>query len=354
MKRLFALVLSLALMVAVFAGCHEKGEIAVTIGGNEFTSGYYACALVYADTEARNRVLEENMSEDGTMPADFEYWDYDLDKTDYVEWVKNRAVDNLKQIAAVIEICEQKKISLTEDELKDIETNVDSQWREASVYMEKNGIAKETYLKYQKDVYLMEKYFEALYGKDGEMAISDEDISKQLSENYMLVNVLYASYSNLAESDKKETREKYVAYEKALNDGSKTFEQIYLEDSGQTAEEHKHEEPEEGEAAPQDYHATIISEDSSEPLASCYEPAKKLKTGEVELITLDDSAGLVLIVKKDILADPYYIETYDMGLRQELKYEDFAEGLIEYAKKLDCDISSFSTKQFDVKKIAYS
>ena len=56
LKRLFALVLTLALIITCFTGCHKKGEIAVKIGDIEFTSGYYACALVFADTEARAKV----------------------------------------------------------------------------------------------------------------------------------------------------------------------------------------------------------------------------------------------------------------------------------------------------------
>ena len=50
-KRIIALVLGV-LMAFSFTGCiHKKGEIAVKINGVEFTSAYYACALINAKTE---------------------------------------------------------------------------------------------------------------------------------------------------------------------------------------------------------------------------------------------------------------------------------------------------------------
>ena len=46
LKRTLALMLCVLLTITCLAGCHQKGEIAVKIGEIEFTSGYYACALV--------------------------------------------------------------------------------------------------------------------------------------------------------------------------------------------------------------------------------------------------------------------------------------------------------------------
>ena len=57
-KKIIALVLGV-LMAFSFTGCiHKKGEIAVKINGVEFTSAYYACALINAKTEAQNKVYE--------------------------------------------------------------------------------------------------------------------------------------------------------------------------------------------------------------------------------------------------------------------------------------------------------
>ena len=69
-KRIIAMALVL-LMVLSFAGCHKKGEIAVTVGEVEFTSAYYMCALVNADSEAKSKVYEELDEEEQSAEIDF-------------------------------------------------------------------------------------------------------------------------------------------------------------------------------------------------------------------------------------------------------------------------------------------
>ena len=57
-KRVFALALVLVMALTV-AACHQKDEVAVKIGDVEFTSAYYMCALINADSEAESKVQEE-------------------------------------------------------------------------------------------------------------------------------------------------------------------------------------------------------------------------------------------------------------------------------------------------------
>ncbi len=353
LKRLFALILILVLIVACFAGCHEKGEIAVTAGGVEFTSGYYACALVYADTQARS-IVENSISVNGTIPSDIVYWDFKVEGTDYVKWVEDTTIDTLKQIATVRNVCEQKGITLSDEILADAKLQAETQWEQIGVYMEKNGVAKETFIQYIEDIYLTDEYFKNLYGEGGEKAISADDVNKQFTEHYVLVNGITSDFYYLSETEKEEIREQFTAFETALKDGSKTFEQVYLEANDLDAEEHTHETSEDGENLPQDLHASILSDTNSNYTSDQFDTAKELEVGQVKLVTLPDDAGLVLMVKKDITADPYYLENLDTTIRKELKYDEFLKDLAATASKLDCEISDFSTGQFDVKKIKYS
>lgn len=353
MKRIFALVLSLALMVAVFAGCHEKGEIAVTIGEVDFTSGYYACALVFADTEARG-IVEDGLSESELAAGDIDYWSKKVEKTDYVKWVEDKAIENLKQIAAIKTLCDENDVELSDETAELAKTQAESAWSSSGTIFEQNGVGKETFMQYIEDTFLADEYFKHLYGKGGKEEIAADEIQKYFTENYVLVNALTASFGSIPESAQKETREKFVAYEKALNDGSKTFEQIYLEYNEVSAEEHKHEEPAEGESAPQDYHATVLGAEDTAYASDQFEDAEKMKVGEVKLITLDESAGLMLLVKKDITADPYYLESMDATLRQEIIGDGYTKLLDKFAKDLKCDINDYSTGQFKVKELKYS
>ncbi len=353
LKRFCSLMLCLALMVTCFAGCHKKGEIAVKIGDVEFTSGYYACALVFADTEARAKV-EEGLSED-ELKGEIKYWNYKVEKTDYTKWVEDTTLDTLKELAAIKTLCAKNKVELDSETVSLAESNAEYLWDSYgySALMEVNGVSKETFIAYMKDSYLADEYFEFLYGKGGEKEIAADQVSKQLTDNYVLVNKLDVSFSGLKDEEKTEKKNQLAGYEASIKDGSKTFEEIYLEYNNIKAEDHKHEEPADGEKAPQDQHATVLGNKDTSYESDHYETAKAMAGGEVKLITLDDDEGLVLLVKKDISADPYYIEEFDTMLRQDIVGDTFTDDLAKYGNELKCDVNTSSTKQFKVKNIEY-
>lgn len=353
LKRFFALMLCLALMVTCFAGCHTKGEIAVKIGDVEFTSGYYACALVYADMEGRAKVEEGLSSEE--LKGTIKYWKYKVDNTDYTEWVEKTTLDNLKKIAALKTLCTTANVKLDDESLTTAKNYAEYLWETYgySVLMEQNGVAKDTFLTYMQESYLADEYFEHLYGKGGEKEVAADKVSKQLADNYVLVNKLEVSFSGLKDEEKTEKKNKLAGYEASLKDGSKTFEKIYLEYNNLKEEDHKHEEPKEGEKAPQDAHATVLGAEETSYASDHFKTAKDMSVGEIKLITLEKDAGLVLLVKKDISADPYYLEEFDIMLRQEVVGEDFTKEVAKYGESLTCEVNKSSTKQFKVKKIKY-
>lgn len=353
LKRTFAILLCLLLTLTCLAGCHKKGEIAVKIGDIEFTSGYYSCVLISADSEAR-ALVEEDLSEEGDLPTEIEYWKYKVEDTDYVEWVESKTLENLKKLAAIKTLCKEAGVTLDAETESLSDTNADYLWDYGySELMENNGVSKETFKQYWRDSYLEDAYFEHLYSEGGEKAITADAVSKQLADNYVLVNMLEVSFTSLGDEEKADKENQFTAYETALKDGSKTFEEIYLEYNNLSAEDHTHDEAEEGELQPLDHHATVLGSEDTDSASDHFEIAKAMAVGEIKIVTLEDNAGLVLLVKKDISADPYYLDDMDTTLRYEISGEDFTNDIEEYGKKLNCDVNTYSTKQFKVKKIKY-
>lgn len=366
LKRTLAIILCLLLALTCLAGCHQKGEIAVKISDYEFTSGYYACALVFADGEART-LVEEQLSEDGDLPEEIKYWNYKVEDTDYVEWVQSRTLKILKELAALKTACAKAGIELSEDEIAEVKSNADFMWDGISEYyanygyaysdysdlLMPNGVSYETYEQYMIDSYLYDKYFEYLYGKGGEKEIPAEKITTQLTDNYVLVNIIQVDYSSLTDEEKTNKLNQLTAYKDAISSGAKSFEEVYLEYNGISAEDHTHEEAEEGETLPQDQHATVLGAEDTDYTSDYYESAKAMEVGAVTVATLEDDAGIALIVKKDIAADPYYLEQFDSTLRTEIAGEEFEEFVSEAGAKLECEVNTSSTKQFKVKKIVY-
>lgn len=354
LTRIFALAICLILAIGCFTGCHEKGEIAVTIGDVEFTSGYYACALVFSDSEARSKV-EDALSEKGALPEEIDYWEQKVENKDYEQWVRDDALLTLKNIAAVKTLSAKDKYTL-DAETKSVSENESEYLWESYGYkdlLEQNGVSEQTFKEYMLDSYLMDKYFEFVYGKGGKKEISADTLSKYLADNYVLTNKLEVSFSSLKDEQKTDKKEQFANFEKALKDGTKTFEDVYLEYNEIKKEDHKHEEAKEDEILPKDQHATVIGNEGTGYASEHFETAKKMAVGEVKVITLEENAGLVLLVRKDISADPYYIETFDLMLREELEGENYSDEIEKYGKSLDCTVNDFSIDQFDIEEIVY-
>ncbi len=354
LKRIFALVLCLALTMTCLVGCHKKGEVAVKVGEVEFTSGYYACALVFSDTEAR-ALVEEQLSEEGELPDVIDYYKYKVDDTDFVEWVEENTLKTLKDLAAVKTLCKEAGVELDAETVSLSNSNADYLWDSYgySALLASNGVSKETFKQYMLDTYLTDTYFEHIYGEGGEKEIPAEKLTEQLKNNYVLVNIIEVDYSTLMDEEKEDKMEQISAYYDTLKDGSRTFEEVYINYNQIDEEEHKHEEPAEGELAPADQHATVLGSEKTNYYSDYYESAKEMEIGEVKIATIDSSKGVALIVKKDIVADPYYIDYLDMALRNELVGEDYQKEITDSAEKLDFTLNESSIKQFKVKKIVY-
>jgi len=348
-KKIAALLL-VVIMALTVVGCHKKDEIAVTIDGIKFTSAYYMCALVNANMEAKNLVAE-SLTDEEKQETEIDYFSKKVEDKKFVDWVEDKAIETLKEIAAYKLLCKENKIEPTKDELSTIESNASFLWSSYgySAYFEPNGVSLNTYTAYTKDAAYSEKYFEFLYGKEGKKAISDEEVNTKISENFQVANVLDASYEeNATDESKKALKTQLENYAKEIQEGKKTFEQVYAEFNGE--EDHHHEETEED--GPKDPHAQILgAEGTNYANTFNYEKVKAMKVGEVKVIDNQSNTGLTLLVKHDLKADPYYTTTLDMNARHLIADKDFEKEISDYTKKLKPEISKYAIGQFKVKNI---
>ena len=347
-KRVFALALVLVTALAV-AACHPKNEVAVKIGDFEFTSAYYMCALINADSEAKSKV-QEGLSEDESS-EDVDYYSKKIDDKDFVTWVEDTAMDSLKEIAAYKTLCKENKLEISEEDAANAESYASYYWSSYgySSYFEPNGVGQSTYTQYMKDSYYSSLYFEHLYGKEGEKEIAADTVKTKMYENFIIADLIQASFSSKSDDEITELKEKLNGYLTDLQKGKKTFEEVYKEYNGTTEE--TEEETESDEPQPKDKYASILGAEDTVYASDQYEAVKAMATGEVKLIELDDNAGLVLAVKQDITADSYYLDTLDMTTRHLIADEEFEKDIKEYAAKMDCDVNNYAVKQFKVKKI---
>ena len=88
LKKIFAAVLVLALAVS-FCGCHKKGEVAIKVGDESFTTAYYLCAILEADMDARQQIDNKAQSDDSIdTTKEGYYYSQKIDGKKFVTYVK--------------------------------------------------------------------------------------------------------------------------------------------------------------------------------------------------------------------------------------------------------------------------
>ena len=349
-KRIAALLL-VTVMALTVVGCHKKDEIAVTIGDVEFTSAYYMCALINAEMEAQNLVYEK-LTDEEKKAEEIDYYSKKVEDKEYVTWVEDRAIENLKKIASYKILCKEAKIELEDSVLTSAKQYTEYYWNNYGygAYYEPNGVSSATYEKYTIDSYYSEKYFEHLYGKGGDKEIKAEDVKTKIYDNFVIADILNASYAENADDNSKAAlKARMENYAKELNSGKKTYEQVYNEYNNITKTDTTTTTTDEKQ--PKDKYAQVIGSADTNYASEYYDTVKGMKIGEAVVKETSAGDGLYILFKQDIKADDYYLDTLDKDARHLIADKEYEKFIEDYAKKLEADVNKFAVKQFKVKKI---
>lgn len=367
MKNIIAVVIALIMALSVTA-CHKKDEIAVTVNGFEYTSAYYMCALINAYSEGQSEVYDAMGDKAST---DVDYFKQKLDGKKFEVWVKERAIEILEEIGTYQKLCKDAKVELSDDQMTEAQNMAYYYWvyYGYSEFFEPNGVSFNTYLQFTIDTYYASVYFEHLYGKGGEKEIAAADVETKLYKDFIIADLIDVTFDKETDKEKEEIKAKLDAYVKDLNDGKKTFEEVYNDYNDIKPEEDKKEEDkteetdkedankeedkteEKQELKPLDEHAQILGAKDTGFDHDYFDDINKMATNEVKVIAKKDKAGYILVVKKDIKADPYYRENLDITVRHLLKDTEFDKDMAEIIKTAKADINSYAVNRFKVKKI---
>ena len=354
LKKLIAVVL-VCLMVFSITGCHKKDEIAVTINGYEFTSAYYMCALINSYMEAQQLVYND-LTDEELQATSIDYFSKKIEDKKFEQWVKDDAIETLKETAYYKTVCDKAELKISDEDIATNEYYASMYWASYgySEMFEPNGVSQATFTKYMNDSYYAELYFEHLYGKDGEKEISAKTVKNKLYDDFLIADILEFTKGEETTSELNEITKKFKNYAKKLESGDMTFEEVYNDynDVKETEKEEEHSEDDgHDHKEPKDAYASIIGDEGTGKEHDYYSKIKKLDVGEVKLYTKDNNEGYVLVVKQDIKADDYYLDTMDMTIRHLLKDEEYTADMVKEATKLEPEINNYAVKQFKVKKI---
>lgn len=343
-----AAVLLVCLMAFSAVACHPQNEIAITVDGFEFTSAYYMCALINANSEAQNKVYETLSDEE--LQKEIDFYSKKIDDKSYTQWVKDRAIEMIKEIAAYKSLCKKAKLELDEETKKNTESYASYYWQSGySQYFEPNGVSEATYTAFTLDSNYSALYFEHLYGKEGEKEIAIDEVKSKIYDNFIIANLLDVTFSEETDAEKETIKKQIQNYADEMKAKRMTFEAVYKDYYKIKDEDVKDTTTDTDTPKPKDEYASILGKDGTGYEHDKYSDIEKLAVGEIKVIEKDN--GVLLAVKQDIKADEYYIDTLDLTARHLIKDTEYNADIAKTAKDLKTDINKYAIGQFKVKKI---
>lgn len=244
-KKVCAAVLAV-ILAATLTGC-DKGYL-MTVDGMDIRNGIYLSFLSMAYSSAGDALAAEKTDEDSSIT--------DEDKTPITEktiqgvdgstWIKSETLKAVRRFVAIQRTCEQLGIILTDEDIKEVNSKITSEWEEENVYLqyiygfstmgeyyESQGIGQESMREILRVNKLQDKLFLYYFDKGGEFEVSDSEILDYLKENYATVKMQSFSYTDAEgkklekDEDKKAIKDEAQAYADRINNGEKPIDVFY-------------------------------------------------------------------------------------------------------------------------------
>ncbi|MBD5129909.1 MAG: hypothetical protein HDT43_08300 [Ruminococcaceae bacterium] len=247
-KRIAAGALALA-VTASLCGCGDNGYI-MTVEDISIRNGIYLSFQQSAYSEAYEKIQEQNGSDDSSSDTSvIDVFSENVESKSAAEWIKEQTIKYVRRFVAVQKVCGELGITLTEDEIKEMNSDLQSAWDEENFYVqytmgfntlgeyyESFGVGIDSMKEIRKANALSDKLFLHYYDNDGEYPVSKDEINTYLTENYAAVKMLTLSYTdasgNALETDeeKQEIKDKAKAYADRINGGDSFIDVKYDSD----------------------------------------------------------------------------------------------------------------------------
>ena len=391
-NRLLAIFVAVLIILTTAAACNASATWITKADGEELPVGVYICYLMDADNEGKDKVDEDiaaqtTTSEDkeDTTEAtteEVDYYEHKIEKKDYVEWVKDTAIQKVKEHIVIKQKCKEYKIELDDEQMENITslwtTNATADGKTYGDFYEMNGISKESFEDYLSVAYLKDELIQYYYGAEGVEPIKNEELLKNLTENYVTTYVLSQSKTGLNEEKSsyetypKETLDKIKAemkdyikrldkkedYTKVEADFKKSMAKVLgtkVEESTtsdvvsveteEAKDGEKTEEKEELKATP-NVQLRDVS-DESDKIAAALKKAKTNKAGIAE----SDAELMVYRKTDDLTKNPYYLDAQKATIIEELKGDDFDKLIEKWAEELKVDVNSKAKSTYGPKDL---
>lgn len=381
-KKAVASVLTLA-ATASLCGCGDNGYI-MTVDGMDIRNGIYLSFVQNTYNEAYNKISEQNTSDsssDSSSTSEIDVFAQTVEEKSASDWIKDQSLEEVRKYVAVHKMCEQYGLTLTEDEIKEMNDDLNSAWDEENFYVqyslgfstlgeyyESLGIGKDSMRDIRTTNALSDKLFLHFYDTDGEFAATQDEINTYITENYAAVKMLTLNYKDTSgkdlesDEDKQAVKDNAKKYADRINGGESfidvkydfdlvsaqdaaraTAESSYTEDNEEklTKEEYIQKEVDDVDVTkaekPEDVDQFIPKENSNldEKLTEYIWNA----AADGKATVFEGESAAYVIVREDVTTKKSWEEDNHLSILKAIKQEDY-DGIMEltyqnYDVKLD-------------------
>ncbi|MGN0456009.1 MAG: hypothetical protein ACI4F2_04045 [Acutalibacteraceae bacterium] len=365
-KKAVAAALAAGMLITAATGCadtswsYKDDKITLPIGTYIY---YLTGAYSYAQQQAQSAVEVTTDAEGATQPTEAadvmsaKIKDPDDKEVTGREYMLNTAEQSSKTLIYTLEKFDELGLKLTDAEQTQIDTLASQGWTYSGESYEKLGVSESSYkLAYAEFSTKYEAVFKAIYNKGGEKEVSDDELKKYYTTEYVDYSYLpinlyktaektdeasdsaSSTTEALSEDEIKKIQSTFDGYKDQLNKGEKTFDEIdkaFMKDQSLDASTA--------------VSATEILDNSAAP-ADIVKELKELKDKQAKVITVGEgnTAVMYLIYRGDINAKTSNLddENTRYSVLTNMKKDEYNDYMEEQAKKLELQTNEAALNRY--------
>lgn len=184
LKKIICLTLA-SVCILSFTACKDTSW-AFKSGDKTVSAGIYLGYLVDGYYSAMNSVTDQQK----------DIFEQKINNMDAADYIKKLAKDSVAKHITIANLFEEYKLSFTDKELEEINSNVESIWNSASTVYEENGCGKKSFTEIMMSEEKAQKVFEYYYSENGKEPVSEKERKDYFNSNYAKIKYVSVSYSN--------------------------------------------------------------------------------------------------------------------------------------------------------------
>jgi hypothetical protein len=225
-KKIIAIIIA-AMMVLGLSACADTRH-ALTVNGEEIRSGVFIYMQISAANEAVEKFMEFNPDAE-IFEAGFDFFNQTIEDRSFDDWINDRTVGIIKEMAAVRLIFEDMELLISPEEELEMRRNIDGMWAASTEGMtdfatwgefyEDIGVGKESVLFIALNNVMEERVFYGIFGEGGTEEVTPGEISEYFEQNFLRYRPIRMSTAGLDDIQVLELELMAIDFADRLNSG---------------------------------------------------------------------------------------------------------------------------------------